>query len=278
MNLGNNHTEAYRVEIDDDNESFHSFTQSDGDSPDLGSFTDIDDDSIRDAPNLEFENIAIKNLKLSSDSKPADCSLDESASFVNPNQYQTPKLLPLRNPLQKCHHLVPPLKNNCQMPDMELFNMNLTPATKNDPINSSVGTEALQKYAFTEIWVEEQQNIPGKRRSLHREFTAALEDYFHDKNTDRFKSMTEEEQQKDQLKLKPNQRNTAPSANFQATSESIPYVSPFEDMPEFPDEKILPGLASYITVPAGYDLSNLVEYKDPNHWHRRSSTLNDYHP
>lgn len=64
MNLGNNHTEGYRVEIDDDNESFHSFTQSDRDSPDLGSFTDIDDDSIRDAPNLEFENIAIKNVSI----------------------------------------------------------------------------------------------------------------------------------------------------------------------------------------------------------------------
>lgn len=31
-------------------------------------------------------------------------------------------------------------------------------------------------------------------------------------------------------------------------------------------------------MPAGYDLNQLVEYKDPNHWHRRATTRNDTRP
>jgi len=57
-----------------------------------------------------------------------------------------------------------------------------------------------------------------------------------------------------------------------------PYVSPFEGLPTVPEGKKLPVQKSYITVPAGYDLTNLVEYKDPNHWHRRPSTRNDSRP
>lgn len=86
------------------------------------------------------------------------------------------------------------VEGNSEMPDMDLFNMNATPSNKNDPMNISIGTEVLQKYAFTEIWLEEQQNNPGKKRSLQREFTAALDNYFHkDKKVNKLESLTDEE-------------------------------------------------------------------------------------
>lgn len=87
------------------------------------------------------------------------------------------------------------VEGNSPMPDMDLFNMNATPSNKKDPMNVSVGTEVLQKYAFTEIWLEEQQNNPGKKRSLQREFAAALDNYFHkDKTVNKFENTTGEEE------------------------------------------------------------------------------------
>ncbi|XP_070075436.1 uncharacterized protein [Drosophila takahashii] len=50
------------------------------------------------------------------------------------------------------------------------------------------------------------------------------------------------------------------------------YVSPFPSVPELPAPKVPPqleGVKKPIIVPAGFDLSRLAKYKDPNHWHIR---------
>ncbi|EDW19518.2 uncharacterized protein LOC6583372 [Drosophila mojavensis] len=285
MSFNNKDKQVYCEEIDDDNDSFHSFAQSDFDSAILESLTDVEN-SIAESP--KFEKNAYKKIKpsfqaaYSAPKSPDTCSLDANASFVSPNQYHTPDLQPSRKNLKKSHYMV---EGNSEMPDMDLFNMNATPSNKNDPMNISIGTEVLQKYAFTEIWLEEQQNNPGKKRSLQREFTAALDNYFHkDKKVNKLESLTDEEFDRKkghlntQLFIKPSKLTTPTSASFQTVSESTPYVSPFEDMPPMHEDMILTGPNAYITVPAGFDLTNLVEYNDPNHWHRRPTTRNDYHP
>ncbi|TDG51187.1 hypothetical protein AWZ03_002274 [Drosophila navojoa] len=293
MSFNNKDKQKYCEEIDDDNDSFHSFAQSDFDSVILESLTDIENSTTTDSP--KYEKNAVKKdstqayMKRSfqaaySTPKSSDsCILDANAPFESPIQYQTPELQPSRESLKKSHYMV---EGNSEIPDMNLFNMNATPSNKNDPMNVSIDTEVLQKYAFTEIWLEEQQNNPGKKRSLHREFTAALDNYFHkDKTVNKLKSMTDEEEfdrkkgnLNTQVVIKPSELTTPTSASFQTVSESTPYVSPFEDMPTVHEDMILTGPNAYITVPAGFDLTNLVEYKNPNHWHRRPTTRNDYHP
>ncbi|EDV96916.1 GH14957 [Drosophila grimshawi] len=149
------------------------------------------------------------------------------------------------------------------MPAVELFNMDAPSTgklTPKDLLETSHNTAALQKAAFTKIWIGCQQNCLQSNRSVKREFADALDDYFKDDNIEQFENLS----------------SGADSANFQTVPESEPYVSPFDDMPVAPKEKVLPGLKPYIVVPAGFDLTNLVEYKNPNHWHRRRTTLNDH--
>ncbi|XP_064552315.1 uncharacterized protein LOC135438090 [Drosophila montana] len=292
MSLNNHIPETFCAEIDDENDSFHSFAQSSSEPSDLGSFSDIDDGpEVSDSSaEFEFNKNAIKinpNLRV-------DCQASESlatssssagASVAKPIQYESPKVTPSRNPLTMCHHMVPKLAGNSQMPDMDLFNMNASPSVnpiKKDALDISPNTEALQRFAFTEIWIEEQQNYPERKRSLTREFTAALDDYFNTKNIDQFKNISVGEQQKGKITKQffgaPNKSSSGQSASFQTTPEIKMYVSPFEDMPVVPEESVLPGQKPHIVVPAGYDLTNLWEYKNPNHWHRRRTTFNDYHP
>ncbi|XP_030571264.1 uncharacterized protein LOC115770209 [Drosophila novamexicana] len=292
MSLNNKVPDLFCAEIDDDNDSFHSFAQSSIEPSELGSLSDIDDgpeDSNSDSSaEFELNKNAVKinpNLRVDCQTSEAlaTSSSSASASVAKPIQYESPKVTPSRTPM--CHHMVPKLAGNSQMPDIDLFNMDASSSVnliKKDVLDISPNTEALQRFAFTEIWIEEQQNYPERKRSLTREFTAALDDYFHTKNNDQFESISLEEQQKGklykQLFVARNKSSSGQTASFQTTPESKPYVSPFEDMPVVPEESILPGQKPHIVVPAGYDLTNLWEYKNPNHWHRRHTTFNDYHP
>lgn len=233
MSLNNKVPDLFCAEIDDDNDSFHSFAQSSIEPSELGSLSDIDDgpeDSNSDS-SAEFElnknavkivsayrihfnhnNYLITFARFCIKQNPnlrVDCQTSEalatssssaSASVAKPIQYESPKVTPSRTPM--CHHMVPKLAGNSQMPDIDLFNMDASSSVnliKKDVLDISPNTEALQRFAFTEIWIEEQQNYPERKRSLTREFTAALDDYFHTKNNDQFESISLEEQQKGKL-------------------------------------------------------------------------------
>ncbi|KAL7733988.1 hypothetical protein ACLKA6_011683 [Drosophila palustris] len=194
------------------------------------------------------------------------------------------------------HHLVPELRCDSPMPGMEVFEMKESPqmAAKQNEMklkklkqqktismeSDQKDIEALQKFAFTEIWVERQQKNANIKRSGRSKFTADLEKYFLKENTEEFQKLTLEEQKKGAINKKlfadPTQSSTAQSVSYQTVHE--PYVSPFKDLPIVPAEKKLPGEKSYITVPAGYDLTNLVKYNNPNHWHRRPTTRFDNNP
>ncbi|EDW70204.2 uncharacterized protein [Drosophila virilis] len=289
MSLNNKVPDLFCAEIDDDNDSFHSFAQSSIEPSELGSLSDIDDgpeDSNSDSSaEFEFKKNAVKikptlRVDCQASESLATSNSSASASVAKPVQYES---TPSRTPM--CHHMVPKLAGNSQMPDMDLFNMDASPSVrpiKKDALDISPNTEALQRFAFTEIWIEEQQNYPERKRSLTREFTAALDDYFHTKNNEQVECISLEEQQKGklykQLFVAPNKSSSGQTASFQTTPEIKPYVSPFEDLPVVAEESILAGQKPHIVVPAGYDLTNLWEYKNPNHWHRRRTTFNDYHP
>jgi len=102
---------------------------------------------------------------------------------------------------------VPELKSGSLMPGLEYFDMmdskqqeikqreaklkasKQIKADRND-------TDALQRFAFTEIWIERQQH---RKRSMQREFTAALDDYFL---KDKVQELTLEEQNKGAINKK----------------------------------------------------------------------------
>ncbi|XP_034481948.1 uncharacterized protein LOC117787511 [Drosophila innubila] len=309
--------DEYLAEMDDDNDSFQSMNQSEVFSDDLENLSSLDDDdTLTDEHEFELENILVvkgQGLALEADSsnssaengrclKNIDKMLNsgdgvgvvrtrtDSARSLKPSNCQSPKWMTARR-AHANHYLVPELRCDSPMPAMELFDMN----NQKKEINVKEGIkqqgnermekdqkdmEALQKFAFTEIWVERQQNNPEDKRSVRGKFTADLEKYFLKENTKQFKSLTLEEQKKGEINKKlfldPTQSSTARSTSFHTVQE--PYVSPFEDLPVVPGEKKLQGEKSYITVPAGYDLTNLVKYNNPNHWHRRPTTRNDSNP
>ncbi|XP_062128114.1 uncharacterized protein LOC133840350 [Drosophila sulfurigaster albostrigata] len=183
------------------------------------------------------------------------------------------------------------------------------------PVNQ-INKEVLQKFAFTEIWVK-QQCHPRSNSLLQGRFSTNLENYFKpNESVDKLIKKEQQKGVVNKLYVKPHLSSTSASCSFQTAlgiqSEKIliekeqqkcfrnqpsmesrqstiaasnqnaldvePYVSPFEDMPEMQKREKLPGEKKYITVPAGFDLTNLVEYKNPNHWHRRKTTRNDTCP
>ncbi|KAH8415613.1 hypothetical protein KR222_006481 [Zaprionus bogoriensis] len=195
--------------------------------------------------------------------------------MLSPGKHTLPKLSPTR---QRCTnpYLVPQPKAGAVKPDMSLFQMR-------DSLQLSANTEALQKFAFTEIWIERQQTSKGKR-SLHRQLSAALDDYFDKKGKDQFEDLSLQEQHKSKdietaAKCGQSSRSSSPPAmRIQYVPETEPYISPFEDFIAPAPEVKIPGERPYTIVPAGYDLTRLVEYKDPNHWHRRPTTRYDTRP
>ncbi|XP_032594760.1 uncharacterized protein LOC6557647 [Drosophila grimshawi] len=274
--------QADPTEIDDDNESFYSFAQSYCDPSDLEDLSDIENITVTDTPKFEFEkDAAMKTVprKMSHTSQTIEIS---SPHVLTLDQYQLQKSPPTRKSFEKCHHLVYQSAASSPMPAVELFNMDAPSTgklTPKDLLETSHNTAALQKAAFTKIWIGCQQNCLQSNRSVKREFADALDDYFKDDNIEQFENLSLQEQHKGNANRQlfvATTNSGADSANFQTVPESEPYVSPFDDMPVAPKEKVLPGLKPYIVVPAGFDLTNLVEYKNPNHWHRRRTTLNDH--
>lgn len=72
-------------------------------------------------------------------------------------------------------YMVPEPSGSCSKPDMSLFEMSIS--NKKDALNVSANTEALQKFAYTEIWIERQQ-ADKQSGSLRRKLSAALEGLF----------------------------------------------------------------------------------------------------
>ncbi|KAH8302907.1 hypothetical protein KR044_011802 [Drosophila immigrans] len=341
MSLNPKPIEEYSAEMEEDNDSFHSFAQSDTFSDEFDNLSNIDDDDGNDTITEDFEaNMAIPNATTSyscSSCSSADVLCTEnSPNIANCVEVSPNKLKELFDnqvpgrPRFTDHYQVPKPRCDSPMPCLGAFNMD-DPKLRNEAEAPSIEEkekEALQKYAFTEIWVERQQyrnrslrrhfsialqdnfvkedsnelkeqlvedqqkgatneQLEGQQyseshnRSLNSHFAAALENYFVKEETNELKKQTDVEKQKGainkQLFVDPD-NSTAVSTSFQTVSDAQPYVSPFEDMPPVPKEKKLPGEKSYITVPAGFDLTNLVEYKNPDHWHRRSTTRYDSRP
>ncbi|XP_020816879.1 uncharacterized protein LOC110190626 [Drosophila serrata] len=216
----------------------------------------------------------------SSDQK-SECSSDSSAcdgvSTHNGTQQQMGRfktfkkfvVSPLnstKEPLPICPRNVPELTSK-QVPNEELFDLDLPEQHLKDYLTSDSKTEVKLKHAFTEIWVGSQQKSDQQNRSPLREFSVALDAYFKQDLTE---MNSKKHEANVQPMMKPAKTITAPVTSVKPAEE---YVSPFKNMPVFPaapkDTSLLDGAKKPIIVPGGYDLTRLVEYKNPNHWARR---------
>ncbi|XP_043950957.1 uncharacterized protein LOC108028302 [Drosophila biarmipes] len=168
-------------------------------------------------------------------------------------------------PVFCCPRQVPPLMSK-QVPSKELFSLDQPASVLKEHLTTNRQTEALQKYAFTEIWVGSQQKPSQPKSTRLREFSRALEAYF-DKDSSKKSGFNSEPVQKD---LEPSKILKAPPKSVKSVEEE--YVSPFPSVSVHPAPKVSPllkGAKEPITVPAGFDLTRLAEIKNPNHWHRR---------
>ncbi|KAH8339791.1 hypothetical protein KR074_010480 [Drosophila pseudoananassae] len=154
------------------------------------------------------------------------------------------------------------------MPNPDIFNIDSSDL-KDHFDSTSDEKEKQQKFAFTEIWVDTQQILPKPKQSLLKDFNNALEDYFNEaeplkvdvpgcKTPSRASSV-------DDVFYTP--KSTARGAPTVPQLEEE-YVSPLPPTVPATAEKYPPlkETKKTITLPAGYDLTNLIEYKNPNHW------------
>ncbi|KAH8364706.1 hypothetical protein KR084_010288 [Drosophila pseudotakahashii] len=169
------------------------------------------------------------------------------------------------DPVFCCPRDVPQFASN-QVPSQDAFNLDQPASVLKEHLTTNRQTEAKQKYAFTQIWVGSQQMPSQPKGSRLREFSAALEDYF-DKDSSKGKGDIDlEDVSKD---LEPAKTVVGPPKSVREEK----YVSPFPSVPVHPVLKVSPllkGAQGPVIVPAGFDLTRLVEMKNPNHWHRRS--------
>lgn len=128
---------------------------------------------------------AVAQASFSADISSSASSVAESESNIKPNLRAVesagePKRSPgkTQTPSRKyCmdQYMVPAPSSSCSKPDMNLFEMSIS--NKKDALNVSANTEALQKFAYTEIWIERQQT-DKQNGSLRRKLSAALEGLF----------------------------------------------------------------------------------------------------
>ncbi|EDV50596.2 uncharacterized protein Dere_GG15042 [Drosophila erecta] len=278
----------------DDNDSFHSFNESehflDNLSPSLSesdcdSAADLDSGS-KDETSLEEMASGIRDSSKttlpgaspvfevhSSDSSTGDGGsagkpTQNAACFKSPIKFTISPISQQQSPMPRCHRDVPELSSK-QVPCNELFNLDHPVTIRKEHLTTNPKTMALQKHAFTEIWIDSQQKPCQAKVSRLREFSMALEAYF-DKDSSKIASDANlEAATKDVESTKT--IITPPQTDKSVEKE---YVSPFPDIPIPPPARIetpmLAGVKAPIIVPAGFDLTRLVEFKNPNHWHRRA--------
>lgn len=213
------------VDDDDENDSFHSFVQSEADSFDLelDDLSNFDEsDNISDEHEQSDNNVSCKlviiihtnllinfvctlqlpNIRavaqasfLAEDDKSAS-SEPELENSIEPilqagNQsrpsvesIEEHKVCPINPGLTTSRkyyidqYMVPEPSGNGSKPAMNLFNMSIS--NKEDVLDVSANTEALQKYAYTESWIEGQQ-----KGSLRRRLSAALDGLFNKEDANR---------------------------------------------------------------------------------------------
>ncbi|EDW40803.1 GM24896 [Drosophila sechellia] len=169
---------------------------------------------------------------------------------ISPISEQKPGLVPC------CPRAVPKHSSN-QIPCMEHFDLDHSVTILKDHLISNPETEALQKHAFTEIWIDSQRKRCQAKVSRLQQFSMALEAYFA--------------KDFDKKDLEPAKTITPPPKSDKSVEKV--YVSPFPNIPITPPARketpMLSGVKPPIIVPAGFDLTRLVEFNNPNHWHRR---------
>ncbi|XP_017049328.1 uncharacterized protein LOC108093659 [Drosophila ficusphila] len=293
---------------DSDNDSFHSFNQSDASWDNLSpSLSESDIDSAADFESGSEHETSVENLdnKINDSdqvaqaagvsSKPScsgivlkpkssyvevhssDSSACDGAStgkatqgmghFKTPNKFNiSPTNQQKPDPVFNSPWDVPELSSK-QMPCNNVFSLDHSPTVLEKHLNNSCQTEAMQKYAFTEIWVDLQQKTSQPKASRLRQFSVALEAYFERdlarKQADIY--LEQDKKEKDNV-------DTATIAVAPPIEKTEEYVSPLPRMQVETPRKISPalkGIKQPIVVPAGFDLSRLVEPKNPNHWHHR---------
>ncbi|XP_016999959.2 uncharacterized protein [Drosophila takahashii] len=290
----------------EDNDSFHSFYQSETSLDNLSlSLSESDADSAADfesgsehetsLENVEntieepeqrnqaagetskpaFSGVILKQKSPESEIHSSDSSACDGVSTGKATQmtsrFKTSKkftISPLSQQLPEpvfcCPRDVPKLSSN-EVPSHDAFNLDQPASALKEHLTTNRQAEAMQKYAFTQIWVGSQQKPSQPKASRLREFSVALEDYF-DKDSSNGKG--DSEAVKKNLEPEPSKTVVAPPKSVKEEK----YVSPFPSVPEQPASNVSPllkGVKRPIIVPAGFDLSRLVEIKNPNHWHRR---------
>jgi len=140
------------------------------------------------SPGPTFSGVILKPKSLdlevhSSDSSACDGISTGKATQVT-GRFKTPKkfnISPVSQekpaPVFCCPREVPQLASN-QVPSKELFSLDQPASVLKEHLTSNRQTEALQKYAFTEIWVGSQQKPSQPKTSRLQEFSVALEAYF----------------------------------------------------------------------------------------------------
>ncbi|ALC43726.1 maker686 [Drosophila busckii] len=259
-------TNFKKLNDDEDNESFYSFNSSERDDSDLDalSLSDIENDietsvakkhgSVTDGE-YEFDTQKLNSAENKTMLRTAQAPQAAAAAQ---------KLKPEQTTLQRRelrHHMDVTNPMGLKVPADELFDMSLTQGggKSKNPLETSPGTEALHKYMFTEKWIENQQDC----------------------DFDHFAHQTLEEQQKGRINKKTFvdlELNNSVSLKSSSAADAEPYVSPFEDMPAMSEEQRLREQKMCNALPAGFDLTRLTKYRNPNHWHLRASTLNDFKP
>ncbi|XP_039488513.1 uncharacterized protein LOC120449896 [Drosophila santomea] len=193
----------------------------------------------------------------------------DAGRFMSPKKFTiSPISQQKQSHVPCCPREVPELSSK-QMPCNELFNLDHPVTIRKEHLTTSAKTEALQKYAFTEIWIDSQQKSCQTKVSRLREFSMALEAYF---DTDCSNNASDANLETDKKDPEPAKTSMAPPKSEKSAEKE--YVSPFPDIPIPPPARLetplLRGVKPPIIVPAGFDLTRLVEYKNPNHWHRRA--------
>lgn len=280
----------------DDNDSFHSFDQSEDIMDNLSlSLSESDCDSAADLDSGSADEISMEKMVgapaqlgqgAGNTLKPtpsdvfvkpkspvlevhsSESSACDGVSAGKPTQvagcFKSPKKFTVspiseqkQRPVPLCPRDVPGLSSN-QIPCIKHFDLDHSVTIRKEHLISNPETEALQKHAFTEIWIDSQQKPCQAKVSRLQQFSMALEAYF-DKDSDKKDPETA--------------KTITPAPKSDKPVEKVVYVSPFPDIPIPPparkETRMLSGVKPPIIVPAGFDLTRLVEYNNPNHWHRR---------
>ncbi|KAH8319434.1 hypothetical protein KR067_008741 [Drosophila pandora] len=257
---------------DEDHDSFHSFNASDKSWDSLSASLKSDDFS--DTPNQKEHKVSKETFN--------DSALDPDTTNEGPVPTALPKLLPddqasestdagitFKNsgPKTVCPWTVPKMSSH-EIPNPAIFNIDSSDL-KDHFDSTSDEKEKQQKFAFTEIWVDTQQILPKPDDSLVKDFNNALEDYFNeDGPVKEDVSVSKSESQASSVEdVFYTPKSTAFGTSTAPQSEGE-YVSPLPPtMPPIAVKSpLLKEAKKIITLPAGYDLSNLVKYKNPNHW------------